>query len=305
MRRDPLADVFGLPHTPTTAVMDSAEHRSEGEVVTGGVEQFAQPLLRRTLAPQCRLIIMRHAKSSWRDPLLDDHDRPLNKRGRRDAPRVAAELQRRGWAPKAVIMSDSVRTTETWARMAAALAQPPGADAVLSDPHLYHGHAHSGAGAVQQALLRAEISASTCSEGSCQPTSRHQETLADKLNLRSNASPSSSSDRRAMPLPRPGPVLVLGHNPGLEEAVVLLTGRAGPDRIELKTATAVLLEVSAESWKEAFDTEINDPTWALRGVIHPKELSDDMVPPPPQLFSMRAVPKPNAPKVSREDFWLL
>ena len=41
-----------------------------------------------------RLIVMRHAKSSWSDPSLDDHDRPLNKRGRRDAPRIALELQR-------------------------------------------------------------------------------------------------------------------------------------------------------------------------------------------------------------------
>ena len=42
-----------------------------------------------------RLIVMRHAKSSWSDASLDDHDRPLNKRGRRDAPRIAQELHDR------------------------------------------------------------------------------------------------------------------------------------------------------------------------------------------------------------------
>ena len=36
-----------------------------------------------------RLVIMRHAKSSWKDQKLDDHERPLNNRGRRDAPIVA------------------------------------------------------------------------------------------------------------------------------------------------------------------------------------------------------------------------
>ena len=36
---------------------------------------------------------MRHAKSSWFDASLDDHERPLNKRGRRDAPRMAQELR--------------------------------------------------------------------------------------------------------------------------------------------------------------------------------------------------------------------
>ena len=34
------------------------------------------------------LLVLRHAKSSWSDPALDDHERPLNKRGRRDGPRM-------------------------------------------------------------------------------------------------------------------------------------------------------------------------------------------------------------------------
>ena len=64
-----------------------------------------------------RLIVMRHAKSSWGDPDVADHDRPLNKRGRESAPLVAAELLRLGWAPSLVLCSTSARTQETWERM--------------------------------------------------------------------------------------------------------------------------------------------------------------------------------------------
>jgi len=60
-----------------------------------------------------RLIVMRHAKSSWSDASLDDHDRPLNKRGRRDAPRIAQELHDLEWIPDRIRVSSSKRTMET------------------------------------------------------------------------------------------------------------------------------------------------------------------------------------------------
>ncbi len=60
-----------------------------------------------------RLIVMRHAKSSWKDPNLDDHERPLNKRGRRDAPMVADAIFERGWIPELVLVSSSKRTLQT------------------------------------------------------------------------------------------------------------------------------------------------------------------------------------------------
>lgn len=59
-----------------------------------------------------RILVTRHAKSSWKSE-EDDHARPLNKRGRRDAPRVAAHLVGLGWVPERVISSDSQRTRET------------------------------------------------------------------------------------------------------------------------------------------------------------------------------------------------
>ncbi len=64
-----------------------------------------------------RLVLMRHAKSSWKSEAPSDHARPLNGRGRRAAPKVAAELSRRGWVPDLVVASDSARTRETWERM--------------------------------------------------------------------------------------------------------------------------------------------------------------------------------------------
>lgn len=70
-----------------------------------------------------RLILMRHAKSSWKSEAPTDHARPLNKRGRRDAPRMAEALVSRGWWPVQVLSSDSVRTRETWCLMERAVDQ--------------------------------------------------------------------------------------------------------------------------------------------------------------------------------------
>ncbi|MCA0930645.1 SixA phosphatase family protein [Ruegeria profundi] len=60
------------------------------------------------------LILTRHAKSSWGDLSLDDHDRPLNKRGRKSAPAIAAWLRANNWLPDEVLSSTSARTHETW-----------------------------------------------------------------------------------------------------------------------------------------------------------------------------------------------
>jgi len=64
-----------------------------------------------------RLIIMRHAKSSWVDLNLNDHDRPLNPRGRKDAPRIYQALMEMDWLPDTVFLSSSKRTSETLSLM--------------------------------------------------------------------------------------------------------------------------------------------------------------------------------------------
>ena len=60
-----------------------------------------------------RVILMRHAKSDWNDSSLSDHQRPLNARGKKDAPRMATKLSELGWQPSRVLTSDSQRTIET------------------------------------------------------------------------------------------------------------------------------------------------------------------------------------------------
>ena len=53
--------------------------------------------------------VVRHAKSSWDDPLQDDFDRPLNSRGRKDAPRMGKRLQERGLHPDLILSSPAER----------------------------------------------------------------------------------------------------------------------------------------------------------------------------------------------------
>lgn len=72
-----------------------------------------------------RLILTRHAKSSWDNANMADHDRPLNPRGRRAAEDLGEWLASRGYVPDEVITSDAKRTLETWEGIAAALPGEP------------------------------------------------------------------------------------------------------------------------------------------------------------------------------------
>ncbi|MFY0616735.1 SixA phosphatase family protein [Shimia sp.] len=63
------------------------------------------------------LILTRHAKSSWDDPLQPDHARPLNKRGRTAARALGGWLETQGYLPQELLCSSAARTRETWARM--------------------------------------------------------------------------------------------------------------------------------------------------------------------------------------------
>lgn len=59
------------------------------------------------------LLIMRHAKSSWEEANLADHDRPLNRRGERDAPRMAAWLKLHDSVPQIILSSTANRAIST------------------------------------------------------------------------------------------------------------------------------------------------------------------------------------------------
>ncbi len=160
-----------------------------------------------------RLIVMRHAKSSWESSTPTDHARPLNPRGREDAPRVGAALVERGWVPDLVLSSDAKRTRETFAAMSEVF---PGAVEARYLPSFYH----DGPGAVQDELPG----------------------IPDWA----------------------GCLLLLGHNPGWESLVRLLSGEA----VVMKTATAVLLSAGQEKWSAG----INPGGWTLEEVIYPRDL---------------------------------
>jgi phosphohistidine phosphatase len=79
---------------------------------------------------------MRHAKSSWKDPRLTDHQRPLNKRGKKAAPEMGRRLKQRGVRLDAIVSSDARRAVDT----ASAVAHALGVDASILrlDADLYH-----------------------------------------------------------------------------------------------------------------------------------------------------------------------
>ena len=81
-----------------------------------------------------RLYLLRHAKSSWDDPTLADHDRPLAPRGRRAAKVIAKHLGRKGISPELVLCSPSTRTRQTLKRLAPGLRK--NAD-IRIEPELY------------------------------------------------------------------------------------------------------------------------------------------------------------------------
>jgi phosphohistidine phosphatase len=59
------------------------------------------------------LLILRHAKSSWRQAELPDFDRPLNKRGKRDAPRIGELLRQVDLIPGLILSSSAQRARQT------------------------------------------------------------------------------------------------------------------------------------------------------------------------------------------------
>lgn len=71
------------------------------------------------------LILLRHAKSSWADVTLDDHDRPLNRRGMDAAPVIGAWLAHRDYHPDVILCSSSRRTRQTVELMRSSMPSLP------------------------------------------------------------------------------------------------------------------------------------------------------------------------------------
>ncbi len=83
-----------------------------------------------------KLYIILHAKTSWDDPELDDFDRPLNKRGLKDAPRMGKRLKEKQVTPDMVLSSPAERALATCQAIAAALRFDE--SKIKTDKRLYH-----------------------------------------------------------------------------------------------------------------------------------------------------------------------
>jgi len=141
------------------------------------------------------LLLLRHAKSSWDDPTLDDHDRPLNARGKEDAPRMGAVLCEVGLVPQRILSSTAKRARKTAVRVARA-CNYAGYPDLLRDLYL----------AEPATFLRI------------------LQSVTDD----------------------PQRVLLVGHNPGLENLLTFLTGVEEP----LPTAALACLELPIARWSE-------------------------------------------------------
>ena len=80
-----------------------------------------------------QVYVLRHAKSSWGEGDLPDHERPLAPRGRKDARKAAEYLRKHGIAPALVLCSTALRTRQTLEAVAGAL----GAVETRLEPELY------------------------------------------------------------------------------------------------------------------------------------------------------------------------
>jgi len=85
---------------------------------------------------QRTLILIRHAKSSWANPLESDFDRPLNERGKHDAPIMGERLKKLGVIPDLIISSSAKRTRQTAKRIADAVGYD--IETIKWEEKLYH-----------------------------------------------------------------------------------------------------------------------------------------------------------------------
>jgi len=160
------------------------------------------------------LLILRHAKSSWKHPELTDHDRPLNKRGKRDASRMGEILRSEHLIPEAIISSTAARALVT----AEAVAKASGYKGKIA---LNHSLYADGPEAYLKVL--------------------HE--LSDHYKR----------------------VLVVGHNPGLEELLEMFTGETQI----MPTCTLAHVKFSIDSWIE-LDYKTKGQ---LAGIWQPRDLS--------------------------------
>lgn len=82
------------------------------------------------------LTLLRHAKSSWKDARLQDRERPLNRRGQRDAPVMAERIKQKGIRPSLILSSPAERAWTTARIIAREIGYP--AEFLQREDRLYH-----------------------------------------------------------------------------------------------------------------------------------------------------------------------
>jgi phosphohistidine phosphatase len=163
------------------------------------------------------VLILRHAKSSWKHPELDDHDRPLNKRGKQDAPRIGALMRKEDLLPDLILSSTARRAQAT----AESVVEASGYEG-----EVFYAHELYAAG--PEAYLEAL---------------------------------SAVDDEKAC-------VMVVGHNPGLEELLQELTG----DGEHLPTGALARVELDVQIWRELAGEACARPCGRLTGMWTPRGL---------------------------------
>lgn len=82
------------------------------------------------------ILLLRHAKSAWSDPRLDDHERPLSRRGERAAKAMADHIARKEPRPDLILCSTAMRTRQTLAPLVKRLDSPAPPIALERDLYL-------------------------------------------------------------------------------------------------------------------------------------------------------------------------
>ncbi len=101
------------------------------------------------------LLLMRHAKSSWKFPELDDFQRPLNGRGKRNAPTMGQRIKATNYSIGCIMSSPAVRAFTT----ASTIAQAIGFDQnkIIKEPSLYMGSSSAFLSCIQQFPENTEV----------------------------------------------------------------------------------------------------------------------------------------------------
>lgn len=89
-----------------------------------------------TTAEPIHLLLLRHAKSSWKDAAISDHERPLNRRGREAATAMSRYLAAEALLPDLALVSSARRTQESWTLLVAHWPEPPPPSKVLRGLYL-------------------------------------------------------------------------------------------------------------------------------------------------------------------------